>query len=211
MKLVLIAALCVAGGSHVSALHAQTTWTVATGYRAESFHTENIAQFGRELQAATQDGFRLRIAEMLGAVPVDVAMVDVGKAVNEGRLDAMITSAVTGMKNKVWGPIKHYYELNAWFPKNIVFVNAKGFDALSPAARATVPQAAATAETRGWATSQAAAVSATQELQAHGIKLERLSSELNLSIKRMGERFAREWVRSVGTAASDIFVSYYFN
>jgi len=324
MKLVLIAALCAAGVSHVSALHAQTTWTVATGYRAESFHTENIAQFGRDVQAATQGELKLelapngslfklgdilqavqdgkvqagetimtslakdipvagadsvpfvvgsykqalrlwqlqrpgleqafaqrglkilfsvpwppqglyatrpvkttadfkhmkmrtynqttvRIAEMLGAVPVDVAMVDVGKAVNEGRLDAMITSAVTGVENKVWGPIKYYYELNAWFPKNIVFVNAKNFDALAPAARAVVLQAAAAAETRGWAASQSAAVGATKELQANGIKVERLSSELDIDIKRMGDRFSREWVRSVGKSASDIFVSYYFN
>ncbi len=324
MKLVLIAALCAAGVSHVSALHAQTTWTVATGYRAESFHTENIAQFGREVQAATQGELKVqlapngslfklgdilqavqdgkvqagetimtslakdipvagadsvpfvvgsykqalrlwqlqrpgleqafaqrglkilfsvpwppqglyatrpvkttadfkhmkmrtynqttvRIAEMLGAVPVDVAMVDVGKAVNEGRLDAMITSAVTGVENKVWGPIKYYYELNAWFPKNIVFVNAKNFDALAPAARAVVLQAAAAAETRGWAASQSAAVGATKELQANGIKVERLSSELDIDIKRMGDRFSREWVRSVGKSASSIFVSYYFN
>lgn len=35
-------------------------------------------------------------------------MVDVGKAANEGRMDAMITSAVTGVENKVWGPLKYY-------------------------------------------------------------------------------------------------------
>jgi Na+/H+ antiporter NhaD/arsenite permease-like protein len=31
--------------SHGPMLHAQTTWKLATGYRAESFHTQNIAQF----------------------------------------------------------------------------------------------------------------------------------------------------------------------
>lgn len=319
MKLILIAALCAA-----TVAHAQTSWKLATGYRAESFHTENIAQFSREIASATkgqlaidlapngslfklaeirqaveegkvqagetimtsmvkdipiagadsipfvvgsykraqrlwelqrpgmerefaQRGLKIlytvpwppqglyttrpvktmgdfknmkmrtynqttvRLAEMLGATSVDVAMVDVGKAANEGRMDAMITSAVTGVENKVWGPLKHYYEISAWFPKNIVFVNAKAFDALTPDARAAVLKAAADAEGRGWLASEAVAQSATRELQANGIKVERISGELENDLKRMGERFSREWVRSVGHAASDIFVPYYFN
>lgn len=319
MKLILIAALCAA-----SVAHAQTSWKMATGYRAESFHTENLAQFAQEVKVAThgqlaielapngslfklndirqavQDGkvqggetimtsmvkdipiagadsipfvvgsykraLRLwelqrpgmdrefaqrglkilyavpwppqglytthpvktlndfksikmrtynqttvRLAEMLGATSVDVPMVDVGKAVNEGRMDAMITSAVTGVENKVWGPVKHYYEISAWFPKNIVFVNTKTFEALAPDARTAVLKAAADAEGRGWVTSEAVAQSATKELQANGIKVERISSELETDLKRIGERFSREWVRSVGHAASDIFVPYYFN
>ncbi len=319
MKLILIAALCAA-----TVAHAQTSWKLATGYRAESFHTENIAQFSREIATATkgqlaidlapngslfklgdirqavedgkvqagesimtsigidipsagedympfvvgsykraqrlwelqrpgmerefaQRGLRIlytvpwppqglyttrpvktmgdfknmkmrtynqttvRLAEMLGATSVDIAMVDVGKAANEGRMDAMITSAVTGVENKVWGPLKHYYEISAWYPKNIVFVNAKAFDALAPDARSAVLKAAADAQGRGWLASEAIAQSATKELQANGIKVDRISAELESDLKRMGERFSREWVRSVGHAASDIFVPYYFN
>ncbi len=324
MKTLWIAALCAAGVSHVSTLHAETTWRFATGYRAESFHTENLVQFGRDVEVASanqlkiqvapngslfklgdirqavQDGkveagetimtslvkeipiagadsipfvvgsykraqrlwelqrpgmerefaqrglkilyavpwppqglyttravktlgdFKnikmrtynqttVRLAEMMGATSVDVAMVDVGKAANEGRMDAMITSAVTGVENKVWGPIKHYYEISAWFPKNIVFVSTKSFDALSSDARAAVLKASSDAESRGWIASEAVAQSATRELQANGIKVERISTELENDLKRIGERFSREWVRSVGHQASDIFVPYYFN
>jgi TRAP-type C4-dicarboxylate transport system substrate-binding protein len=319
MKPILIAALCAA-----TMAHAQTTWKLATGYRAESFHTENIVQFAKEVEAATkgqlkievapngslfklndikqavQDGkaqagetimtslakeipvagadsipfvvgsyqraarlwelqrpgmerelaerglkllytvpwppqglyttrpvksasdfvrmkmrtynqTTVRIAEMLGAISVDVPMVEVGKAVNEGRMDAMITSAVTGVENKVWGSIKYYYEINAWYPKNIVFINAKNFDALTPVVRSSVLKAAADAEARGWAQSEVTALSSTKELQANGIKVERISTELDAQLKRIGERFSREWVRSVGNAASDIFVPFYFN
>ncbi|SDM83900.1 TRAP transporter substrate-binding protein [Polaromonas sp. JS666] len=317
MKAILIAALVAAG-----AAHAQTSWKLATGYRVESFHTQNILQFGRDVDTATRGGlliqvypnntlakladistavqqgkaeagetimtsmvkemplagadsipfvvtsykdaqrlwklqrpglekhfserglkllyavpwppqglhsnkpvrgptdFRgtqmrtynqttLRIAEMLGAKPVDVAMVDVGKALAEGRMDNMITSALTGVENKVWGPIKYYYEINAWFPKNAVFVSNKAFDALKPEARAAVLKAAAEAEVRGWQASQALAASATEELRANGVKIERISPELDQEIKRMGEKFSREWIRSVGNEANDIFVPYY--
>jgi TRAP-type C4-dicarboxylate transport system substrate-binding protein len=322
MKKLLTAALCAVSLGHASTVMAQTTWKLATGYRAESFHTQNIQQFARDVEQGTagklviqvhpnntlaklndisqavqqgtteagetimtsmvkdiplagadaipfvvssyKDAQRLwrlqrpglekhftargmkllyavpwppqglhsskpvrgladfkgtqmrtynqtttRIAEMLGARPVDVAMVDVGKALAEGRMDNMITSALTGVENKVWGPIKYYYEINAWFPKNVVFVGSKAFEALRPEVRSQVLKAAADAENRGWQASQALATSATEELRANGVKIERISPDLDQEIKRMGEKFSREWIRSVGNEANDIFVPYY--
>ncbi|MES2936666.1 MAG: TRAP transporter substrate-binding protein [Pseudomonadota bacterium] len=153
----------------------------------------------------------VRIAEMVGAVPVDVPMVEVNKAVAEGRMDNMISSAVTGVENQVWGPIKFYYEINAWFPKNVVFANVKSFEALPPAARAAVLRAASAAEARGWAWSQAAMAEATQELRERGIKVERVPPEFDQAFHRLGEKFSREWVRSVGNEANLIFIRYYNN
>lgn len=160
-------------------------------------------------QMRTYNQATLRIAEMLGARPVDVAMVDVGQALAEGRMDNMITSALTGVENKVWGSIRYYYEINAWFPKNVVFVSSKAFEALRPEVRSTVLKAASDAEVRGWLASQALAMSATQELRKNGIRIERIPADLEQEVKRMGEKFSREWVRSVGNEANNIFVPYY--
>lgn len=328
MKLVVWAALMAAGASYAqttpspTAAPTSTTWKLATGYRAESFHGRNLAEFARAVHAATngklsielypnntlaklndikaavQDGkahagetimtsmvkeipaagadsvpfvvgsyaeaLRLwqvqrpgmeralaarglkvlyaapwppqglysqkpinveadfkgtkmrtynpttvRIAELLGAAPVDVPMVDVGKALAEGRMDNMITSSVTGSENKVWSHIKYYYEINAWFPKNIVFVNAAAFSALPIDAQKEVLKAADAAQTRGWAMSQAANADATAELKANGIKVERIPRDLENKLKRLGEKFSREWVRSVGNEANTIFVPFY--
>ena len=168
----------------------------------------SLADF-KGTQMRTYNATTLRIAELLGAKPVDVPMVDVGKALAEGRMDNMITSALTGVENKVWGQIKYYYEINAWFPKNVVFVSSKAFDALKPDTRAAVLKAAGDAETRGWSVSQALASGATEELRANGVKIDRIPADVDIEIKRMGEKFSREWVRSVGNEANSIFVPYY--
>ncbi len=304
-------------------LHAQTQWKLATGYRAESFHTRNVVQFAQDVERASGGALRIevhanntlfklgeipqavqdgkvqagetimtslvqgmpiagadtvpflvrsyadarrlwdlqrplidghfaakglkalyavpwppqglfsigpvrssadfkgtrmrtynpatvRIAELLGATPVDVPMVEVNKALSAGKLDSMITSALTGVENQVWGQIKQYYGINAWLPKNIVFVNQQAFDVLPVAARQAVTQAAAEAETRGWALSAAVADESVGELQRKGIKVERASAELDTELKRLGERFSREWVQSVGNEANKIFIPYYF-
>ena len=101
------------------------------------------------------------------------------------------------------------YEINAWFPKNVVCVSSLAFDAFTPEARSQVLAAAAGAEARGWTASQALAVGATDGLRANGIKVERIPADLDNEIKRMDERFSREWVRSVGNEANAIFVPYY--
>jgi TRAP-type transport system periplasmic protein len=152
-----------------------------------------------------------RIAELLGAKGVDVPMVEVGKALKEGRMDSMITSSVTGAENKVWGEIKHYYEINAWFPKNIVYANSKAFNALPVNSQKAVIDAANAAQTRGWAMSQRAAAEATDELRANGIKIDRIPRDVDAALKRLGEKFTREWVNSVGQDANAIFTPYYFD
>jgi TRAP-type C4-dicarboxylate transport system substrate-binding protein len=152
----------------------------------------------------------VRIAELLNATPVDVPMVEVNKALSAGRLDSMITSALTGVENQVWGQIKHYYPINAWFPKNIVFVNQQAFDGLAPAVRQAVLKAAADAEARGWAMSETVLDESVAELQRKGIKVDRATAELDTELKRLGERFSREWVQSVGNDANKIFIPFYF-
>jgi TRAP-type transport system periplasmic protein len=151
----------------------------------------------------------VRIAELLGATPVDVPMVDVGKALADGRMDNMITSSVTGSENKVWSHIKYYYEINAWFPKNIIFVNTAAFNALPADIQKEVMLAAEAAQTRGWAMSQAANIDATNDLKTNGIKVDRIPRDLENKLKRLGEKFSREWVRTVGNDANAIFVPFY--
>jgi len=162
------------------------------------------------MRMRTYNQATVRIAEMLGATPVDVPMVDVKKALAGGQLDSMITSAVTGVENQVWGQFRHYHEINAWFPKNIVFVNLQAFDALQPAVKQAMLNAAGEAELRGWAMSQDEAAGSTRKLKAEGMQVDRIAPGFEAELKRLGERFSREWVRSVGNEANLIFVPYYF-
>lgn len=303
-------------------VHAQTQWKLATGYRAESFHTRNIVQFAQDVERASAGALRIevhannslfklgeipqavregkaqagetimttlardiplagadsvpfvvrsyadarrmwdvqrplietqlarhglktlyavpwppqglfsinpvrsaadfkgtrmrtynpstvRIAELLGAAPVDVPMVEVNQALSAGKLDSMITSGLTGVENQVWTQIKHYYGINAWFPKNIVFVNQQAFDALPVPVQQAVTKAASDAETRGWAMSAAVAEESVAELQRKGIKVERPPADFDADLKRLGERFSLEWLRSVGKEANQIFIPFY--
>jgi len=157
----------------------------------------------------TYNATTVRIAELTGATPVDVTMTDVAAAVTAGRIDSMITSGITGVENKVWGQIKYFYDIRAWFPKNLVMVNAAAFKALDTKTQAAVRQAAAAAEKRGWAMSEAAAAAALGEMTAHGMKIDPIGFEFRNDLRRFGEKFSIEWVRATGQDASAILIPYY--
>jgi hypothetical protein len=53
------------------------------------------------------------------------------------------------------------------------------------------------------------AADSTGELKARGMKVDRIPADFEAELKRMGEKFSREWVRSVGNEANNIFVPYY--
>ncbi len=150
-----------------------------------------------------------RLAQLVGATAVDVPMTKVGEAFAEGRIDCMLTSAVTGVENEVWRHATHFIEVNAWFPKNICFVNAAALQALPAGSREALLNAAAAAEPRGWSASEKVADAAVQELRRRGMRVERGSSQLLGDFKRLGEKFSLEWVREVGSQATRIFIPYF--
>jgi len=157
----------------------------------------------------TYNATTVRLADLVGANPVDVPMDRVGQALADGRIDCMITSGVTGAENRVWDRLKYFYDIRAWYPKNLVIANKARFDALPDATRAALRQAALAAENRGWALSEAASAAALRELAAHGVHVEAPGFAIRDELRRYGEKFALEWVRTAGQEASAILIPYY--
>jgi TRAP-type C4-dicarboxylate transport system substrate-binding protein len=163
----------------------------------------------RGMRMRTYNATTVRIAQLVGAMPVDVPMAGVAQALAAGRIDSMITSAVTGVDNHVWDQLKYFYDIRAWFPKNIVVVNRARFEALSEGEREAVRHAADEAERRGWAMSEAAASASVHELAAHGMHVETPGFEFASELRRLGDHFSIEWVHSCGRDASAILIPYY--
>ena len=72
-------------------------------------------------------------------VPTQVEAGDIPTAFATGRVSAMMTSPLsTGVSSQAWDYTSVYVDVNAWLPKNVVFVNTEAFEALArrPAGRA---------------------------------------------------------------------------
>ncbi|MEF9482018.1 TRAP transporter substrate-binding protein [Ralstonia sp. 1B3] len=75
----------------------------------------------------TYNAAQKRIAELYGAQAVQVEAADLTAAIAGGRIDTMVTSPSTGLETKAGQRMTYYYKVNAWIPKNAVFVNEARF------------------------------------------------------------------------------------
>ncbi len=64
-----------------------------------------------------------RLAELTGMLPVQIEAAEISQAFATGVAESMISSGATGYDRKVWETLTHFYEVDAWLPRNYVFVN----------------------------------------------------------------------------------------
>jgi TRAP-type C4-dicarboxylate transport system substrate-binding protein len=110
-----------------------------------------LAAKTRALTAAR--GIRPRcdhIAELVGAQPITIQAAELPQALATGVVNAFMTSGSTGYDSKAWESMTHFYDTQAWIPKNVTFVNKAAFDALDKPTQDAILKAAAVAEERGW-------------------------------------------------------------
>jgi TRAP-type C4-dicarboxylate transport system substrate-binding protein len=79
-----------------------------------------------------------RLAQLMGATPTQIETAELSPALATGVANSLITSGATGVDRKVWEHLSHFYDLQAWLPKNMVFVNKQAWDALDERTRTLV-------------------------------------------------------------------------
>jgi TRAP-type C4-dicarboxylate transport system substrate-binding protein len=149
-----------------------------------------------------------RLAQLLGAIPTQVEVPDLAQAFTTGRVNAMITSTSTGVNTAAWDYLTNFYDVSAFLPKNIVVVNTRALQALSPEIQAAVLDAAGKAEARGWSMSAEDHAAMRKVLEEHGIIVSEGSDELNASLMEIGAQMAAEWSKEAGAEGVAILETY---
>lgn len=149
-----------------------------------------------------------RIAELVGAQPVNIQQAELAQAMATGVVDTFMTSGATGVDTKVWESLTHYYDTQAWLPKNIVIVSNDALKKLDAATKKAVMDAAAAAEKRGWDASKEVAESAKATLAKNGMKVQAPSAELKAGLQKVGATMIDEWTKKAGADGKAIVDAY---
>lgn len=148
-----------------------------------------------------------RIAQLVGAQPVTIQAAELSQALATGAVDALMTSAATGVDTKIWEQVKYFYDVRAWLPKNAVIVNQKAFDSLDKATQQAVLKAAADAEARGWKTSEQKNEEHLAELKKN-MNVETPSAQLKSDMEKVGKTMTEEWAKQTGKDGQAILEAY---
>jgi TRAP-type C4-dicarboxylate transport system substrate-binding protein len=149
-----------------------------------------------------------KIAELVGAQPVQIQAAELTQALATGVVDSYMSSGSTGFDSKTYEHIKNWYNTQAWLPKNGVIVNLAAFNALDKATQDAVTKAAADAEARGWQVSQEKNTWYLEQLKGKGMNIVTPSAELMSGLKKVGDTMLDDWLKKAGADGKAVVDAY---
>jgi TRAP-type C4-dicarboxylate transport system substrate-binding protein len=149
-----------------------------------------------------------RMGELFKARSVTIQAPEVAQALSSGRINSLVSSAQSGVDYKVWESVKHFYDVQAWLPKNMIFANKKAFAALAPDVQKAVLAEAAKAEQAGWASSQKTAESTKQTLRDNGVTVSAPGAQLAADLNKVGQQIVTEWAAEASPQAKAILEAF---
>ncbi len=149
-----------------------------------------------------------RLAELTEMVPVQIEAAETSQALAAGVIDALVTSAVTGVDVSAWEQIKYFYTVEAWMPRNHVIVNKAKYDGLDEKTRKAVDSCAKVAESKGIEKSKAANEAALKTLAERGIQVLKPSADLKAGLDAIGKTMIEEWLAKASDAGTTVLAQY---
>lgn len=158
----------------------------------------------RTYNAATQ-----RFAQLVGATPTLVQAAEVPQAFATGVVNAMVTSAATGVDSQAWDFVKYFTPVGFTRTKNAVFCSTRALNALPADAQSLIRNAAERAEQRGWDLAQEHERSRQAELAKHGmIVTDPAPPQLMADLDKVSVTMVDEWLTKAGPDGKKLIDAY---
>ena len=121
----------------------------------------------------------------------------------------MITSPTTGKNSKIWeNGVKYFYDIAAWFPKNMIIANKKAWNKLDKETQDLIMKEAALAERKGWQLSKMGNKNDKKALADAGMSVGKVNSALKQHFEKVGSQMASEWTKKAGTRGQSVLSAY---
>ena len=145
-----------------------------------------------------------RLAELTGMLPVTVEAAEISQAFATGVAESMVSSGATGYDRKVWESLTHFYEVDAWLPRNYVMVNKDVWAEVSDANKEAIQTCATEAEARGLQASKDYTQFTMDGLAAGGMTVQPAGDALMGELRAIGETMTAEWLEAAGDEGADL-------
>ena len=149
-----------------------------------------------------------RLAELTGMIPVQIEAAELSQALATGVSESMISSGATGYDRKLWEHLSHFYEVDAWLPRNAVFVNLTAWKGLDVNTQKVMNECADKAKEEGLSRSKDYTQFTYDGLKEGGMKVQRAGNSLVEELKKIGETMTNEWLAAAGSSGAEIVSSY---
>ena len=109
---------------------------------------------------------------------------------------------------KVWEQLTHFYDINAWLPRNYVFVNKDAWNELDENTRNVIKGLAMLAEPAGTAKARQLSDWYVTQLVSHGLIVQSVNEQLRSDFEQIGATMIQEWLSEAGGEGKGIIDAY---
>jgi TRAP-type C4-dicarboxylate transport system substrate-binding protein len=149
-----------------------------------------------------------RLAELTGAVPVQIEAAELSQALATGVAESFISSGSTGNDVKVWEQLDRFYDVQAWLPRNYVLANKEALEALPEGSRKALADCAAQAAAAGEAEAKRLTGHYLDVFRQNGMKVEAPGEKLKTDLAGLGETMTSDWLAKAGEDGKAIVEAY---
>ena len=168
----------------------------------------NVADL-KGLKFRAYNSATIRIAELTGMAPTKIEAAEISQAFSTGAVESMITSPTTGKNKKIWeNGVGYFYDIAAWFPKNMVIVNKDAWNKLDADTQKLVMSEAAKAEQKGWDLSKRGNKEDKKALADAGMKVGKVNTALKKHFEEVGATMAKEWADRAGSRGAAVLAAF---
>jgi TRAP-type C4-dicarboxylate transport system substrate-binding protein len=168
----------------------------------------NAASDLRGVKFRAYNAATAKLAELTGAVPVQIEAAELSQALATGVAESFISSGSTGWDVKVWEHLDHFYDVQAWLPRNYVFANKDALEALPDGSRKALTGCAAKAAQSGELEAQKLSAYYLEQLAAKGMKVAAPGGQLKADLQKLGQTMTEEWLAKAGENGKTIVEAY---
>jgi len=165
---------------------------------------DDLAGLRLRVYDTTMAGFFARA----GARPVDLPWVELLSALHGGAVDAVLTSPASAMDAALWEHLPHFLALDLAHPLNMLTINTQTLNALDPAHRAVLLDAAARTQRRLWQEVGHEAAQNLAAIERHGVTVTRPEPTLVLALETLADDMLREFLWRAGDEAAQAIQAY---
>jgi len=149
-----------------------------------------------------------RLAELTEMLPVQIEAAEISQAFATGVAESMVSSGATGYDRKVWESLTHFYEVDAWLPRNYIMVNSDVWGDVEDASKNVIQACAQLAEYAGTWRAKEYTGFTLQGLRDGGMTVEPAGDALMGELRAIGQTMTEEWLEAAGDEGKAIVDAY---
>jgi TRAP-type C4-dicarboxylate transport system substrate-binding protein len=163
----------------------------------------------RSLSIRTYDATSTTVMKDAGAQALLLSFADAMPKLNDGSVNAVLSSGDGGAGRKLWDYLPHFTEINYAMPLSLVTINRTAYGALPGPQQAHVTMCAASAEMHQWQLIETRLAENYARMRTNGVAIEtKIDPELQGTLAKAAQGAIDEWSRSMGSDGAALLAEF---